>query len=330
MAGATRRGLPFLDALFSNNFVIFAFLLSYEHPQYYRSFHLFLGLVILFPLSLDPMRSLPRERLSLLPLTSWDRIRLRLGSLFLSPVLWVAAGLLLFLGPRTLSKLWLVLAVPVLANGCALFLDTLRPGGVHRGRGLGMLSGRLGLLIKKNLREIFCLLDTYLAMSISVLGTLAIAWKPDPKHDLAAPVTFMVVLAVSTSAQQLFALDREAAARYRLLPLRGWEILLAKNIAFLVVLLPLVLFLTPLSGLVAGLCVLAIGNLASTAKAGPQLPWRLVRGASLAYSGGQVLLMALGFTACSELGPWALLPALFLWGGGLVLGGRWFEKRHLG
>jgi hypothetical protein len=325
LARATRRGLPSVGALFSNNFILFVFLLTYEHPQAFRSFHLALGLLILLPLSLDPLRNLPRERLGLLPLTAWDRFRLRLGSLALSPALWAVAAILILGGRRWTGLIWLVLLFPVATNALALLADRLRPGGIPRWRGPGLLPGRLGILVQKNLRELLHLLDTYLALLLAGVALFTLGIRGTRPPGLAASVTFMVVLALSTSAQQLFALDREAQGRYRLLPLRGWEVLLAKNLAWLLVLAPLVLFLDPLNGLATGWAVLSAGNLASAAKPGPQAAWRLVRGASLGYTAAQVLLMAAACAACSALGIWALVPAGLLWAGSLLLGGRWFE-----
>jgi hypothetical protein len=327
LARSTRRGLPSAGALLSNNFILFVFLLTYEHPQAFRSFHLALGLLVLFPLSLDPMRSLPRERLALLPLTAWDRLRLRLGSLVLSPVLWVAGAILVLGGRRWAGLLWLALLIPVAANALALLGDRLRPGGIPRWRGIGLLPGRLGILVQKNLRELLHLLDTYLALLLAGVALFTLGLRGPRPPGLGASVTFMVVLALSTSAQQLFALDREAAGRYRLLPLRGWEVLLAKNLAWLLVLAPLIVLLDPLNGLATGWAVLSAGNLASIAKPGPQAPWRLVRGASLGYTAAQVLLMAAACAACSALGGWALVPAGLVWAGSLALGGRWFEGR---
>ena len=59
-------------------------------------------------------------------------------------------------------------------------------------------------------------------------------------------IGLLVALALSPYAQSLFGLDLESGVtRYRLLPLRGWEVLTAKDIAFLGLLFVLLLPLNP-------------------------------------------------------------------------------------
>ncbi len=74
-------------------------------------------------------------------------------------------------------------------------------------------------------------------------------------------MSLVIMLALSSYAQCLFGLDGPGGlTRYRLLPLRSWQILLAKDAAFLIVALALTLPLNPLAGLAAALTVLAIGH----------------------------------------------------------------------
>jgi hypothetical protein len=93
----------------------------------------------------------------------------------------------------------------------------------------------------------------------------------------------LVALALSTYAQGLFSLDGAVGmTRYRLLPLRGWQILLAKDAAYLGILLILVLPLSPLPGLTFGLAALGIGHFPSVLLRLPHRRWR--------FTGGRVLL----------------------------------------
>ena len=49
-------------------------------------------------------------------------------------------------------------------------------------------------------------------------------------------MALVVALALSTHTQVLLGIDGHGAERYSLMPLRGWRILLAKDLAFLAIL----------------------------------------------------------------------------------------------
>jgi hypothetical protein len=106
----------------------------------------------------------------------------------------------------------------------------------------------------------------------------------------------LVALALSTYAQGLFSLDGAVGmTRYRLLPLRGWQILLAKDAAYLGILLILVLPLSPLPGLTFGLAALGIGHFPSVLLRLPQRRWRFTGGRVL-FGAAQILIgFALGY-----------------------------------
>jgi hypothetical protein len=133
----------------------------------------------------------------------------------------------------------------------------------------------------------------------------------------------LVVLALSTCGQRLFALDwMHGATRYRLMPLRGWRILLAKDIAYLVIAVPLVVPLAAWAGLAAVFAVLAVGHQPSVMEPVQQARWRFVTGASFTHSLVQTTIMfgagALTFRtsilvlpACIAL--WLVSLAVFGW-----------------
>jgi hypothetical protein len=91
-------------------------------------------------------------------------------------------------------------------------------------------------------------------------------------------LSMVVVVALSTSAQALMALDGTGAQRYQLLPLRGWQILLAKDLAFLVVLLILIAPLEVPASLTAGLAALAIGHSRAGMPTVTEKRWRFTSG----------------------------------------------------
>ncbi len=92
-------------------------------------------------------------------------------------------------------------------------------------------------------------------------------------------LALVVVIALSTYAQSLFGLDLPSGlVRYRVMPLRGYEILLAKDIAFLLVAAILVAPLAPLAGFAGALVAVAVGHHASVLRPLPQMRWRFTGG----------------------------------------------------
>ena len=135
-------------------------------------------------------------------------------------------------------------------------------------------------------------LDVYVALVVSVAG---LACRLAGRHvdPEAFPIlALIVVLALSTYAQCLFGLDRDSGwTRYRMWPLRGWYILLAKGLAFLLVAVVLVAPLDPLAGSAAALAALAVGHQASVLTPVPQHRWRFTGGTL--FPNGLVQVMAM-------------------------------------
>ncbi|MGO4884372.1 MAG: hypothetical protein ACLP59_26660 [Bryobacteraceae bacterium] len=255
-----------------------------------------LGLLLLFPLSSDPLGKIPPARLALWPLSARQRLALRVSSLAFSPVVWIGALILVK------TKRWgLALAFCGLAAAMqgALALGRFM---VKRDRHWDLLRlvprvpGRLGGMYRKNLRETLSLLDPYAAALLSLGGGLyrMLAAHPDPAA--ASIMALLVALAMSTCAQSLFGLDFDSGmTRYSLLPVRGWEILLAKGAAFLTILFVLLLPLDPWPGITFGFAALAVGHHTSVLEDLPQRPWRFA-GGNLPFGAVQVAIaMTLGF-----------------------------------
>ncbi|MDP9169063.1 MAG: hypothetical protein M3N54_00480, partial [Acidobacteriota bacterium] len=90
LATIGKRERKTFGSIASNNF----FLMSVLLLQRAGTFVYLLGvLVVLFPLSADPLRKIPPERLALWPLGKRDRRVLRLLSPWLNPVTWLLAVL---------------------------------------------------------------------------------------------------------------------------------------------------------------------------------------------------------------------------------------------
>jgi hypothetical protein len=247
---------------------------------------------LLFPLSSDPLAKIPPLRLASWPLTRSHRAMLRLTSLAMSPIFWVAL-VLFFRAAASLALAFLALSF---AMQGALALLRRSPGA--RGTQIALppaLSGKLGPLIAAAGRQLLSILDTYVALLIAIGGCIYhFAYAlPDPA---AYPIlSLLIALALSTYAQCLFTLDSPSSAtRYGLLPLSSREILLAKDAAYLGVTLLLTLPLSPIAGISFGLVSLAIGRIPLRVFHSAQSRWR--------FMGGRFIFGVLQVTLGSALG----------------------------
>src|SRR5581483_4636549 len=146
------------------------------------------------------------------------------------------------------------------------------------------IAGKLGGLIRNNLRQMIQVLDFYVALILSAGACLYRAFAKDPSPDAFPILAVMIALVMSTYAQVLFGLDRTSSAstRYRLFPVPGWQVLLSKDVAYLGVVTILVAPVDLLPGLSFALFALAVGHHASVLEKIPLRRWR--------FSGGRAFL----------------------------------------
>jgi hypothetical protein len=281
----TGRDLMTLWSIKVNNFFLFVMLLvggnlqSGLEPKSAEPLLLLLGMLVLLPASSDPMAKIPQSRLGLWPLRATQRVLLRLTSLLLSPVFWLAVVLLGKTARISVALGFVALAVAIQfvlagASGLARVAPVWNPL-----RHVPQLPGRMGGLLRNNLREMFVLLDFYVAAALSVGGLCYVYLSKSPDGNAAQVISILIALALSTFTQSLFGFELgQGMTRYRLLPLRGWENLLAKDLAFLVVLVGLVGALSVGSGLAAGLVALALGHHSSIHQRIVLKKWRFAGG----------------------------------------------------
>ena len=304
-----RRDFGTFFALKVNNFFLFVLLLAYGNviwgmaPRSAYPFLLVFGFLLLFPMSSDPLAKVPAIRFGLWPLTGKQRALLRLATLALSPVLWIAVFLLFRTSP-SLAAVFLALAAAAQFAPAAL-----RPirGAISFAPRL-RFPGKLGPLIASAVRQMFTVLDTYLALLIALGGWCYrfLAHAPDPA---AFPIfSILVALALSTYAQCLFGLESGSAmTRYRLLPLREYEVLFAKDAAFLGLLGVLTFPLSFVCSLTFGLTALSIGHFPATRFRSSQYRWRFT-GGRIAFGAAQIILgAAFGLGVSSHIA-YALVP----------------------
>jgi len=301
---AVGRDLGTFGSLKLNNFFLFIALLIWGalesgiEPRSAEPLLLLLAAVLLFPLSADPLQKIPRERLGSWPIGARQRIALRLASLGLSPVLWMLGAILLVKHVRpALGFAFLFTTVGV--QGIALLgrQAAAHSPGSRLLRIVPGFPGRLGGLVRKNLREMLSVLDVYIAALIAIGGAGYRLLAPHPDPDAFPILALVVALALSTYGQCLFGLDLRSSAimRYRMLPLAGWEILLAKDLAYLGVLGVLVLPLAPGPGITFGLAALAIGHFPSVLLPSAQQRWRFTGSRLLPGVVQALVSLGLGF-----------------------------------
>jgi hypothetical protein len=181
----------------------------------------------------------------------------------------------------------------------------------------------LNHLIRKNLRETLSTLDFW---SGAIASAFSIAFRATgllPPEAL-LPMTILVMLAISTHAQTLFGLDGDGGmARYRLLPVPGWQILAAKDVPFLLASMVMTLPLAPAAGLGAALTALATGHHTSVTHRGKQVRWRFSSGVSFVMGVVQVVGMSSAAAAVHAI-PLLVLPCA-----GVYACSTWWSGRSL-
>jgi hypothetical protein len=317
---ASWREVRSFGSIGGQNLFLFALFVAFQQLESAAFFALLLVAVLLFPLATNPLENVPAERRMTWPLLPWEWGVVRAASLLLSPFVWVAAFFLVRSGWR--------MGAQVCLCGLALYLLKLLFRQMRLGWRVRLpaLPGAIGSLMRIQWRGMLHTLDPYVAFVLMAATTLyRIFGKP---LDPAAPriIALVVALAISTQGQVLFGIDGAGAQRYRQLPLRGWRILLAKDLAFLVLLALLVAPLDFVSGMFGGLAALVIGHHRSVLNPAPQRRWRFTSGA-LAMDGilQTMALFAVG-NVVREEGFWLMAACIAAWAASVVWYGRAWDR----
>jgi hypothetical protein len=306
-----RRDAKSLGSFSTNNFFVVGIAaLFLGDPGAFVSLNVVMAVVLFFPLSTDPLRKIPPSRLALWPLTDRQKQMLRVLSPWLNPITWLLAGL----------ALWKSIGISVWVMVAGLFVLAFVVPAIPRGQRKGLLRwlpnipGRLNQLLRKDIREEFSTLDFYSALLWSVPAALLRFTGRLPAAAF-MPITVIILLALSTNALSLFGLDgRGGMTRYRLLPLPGWQILAAKDAAFLAIVLVLTAPLAPLAGLGGALVALAIGHYDSVTRWHNEVRWRFSTSASLQGSIVQILAMIAAGASVVNFSRFMLVPCIAAYG----------------
>lgn len=312
-----------------NNFFLFAIVLL-QQPQSAVFLWSVAGLVLFFPLSSDPLKKIPEDRLALFPLTQMEHVALRIASIFLSPAVWLVMGILLLGGWKYRMLSLELLGLMIVANGLAFWMERwmIRLPALRERLMLPEFPTRLGGLVRKNIREMLHVLDPYAGLAMMATGAFYRFVRPNPEPDGVFGITMLTVLAVSTYGQQLFALDwHRGLARYRLMPVAGWEMLLAKDVAFLMIMVPLIAPLAVVPGVAAAFAVLASGHPVSIVAAKAQARWRFIAGGSFAATLMQTIAMFGAGSLTYRGSTWVLAVCAMIWVVSLFGTGWYYDRR---
>ena len=273
-------------------------------------------IVLFLPSSSDPMTTIPRERLELWPLTASERYGLRLLSPLLNPLTWVMLAAMIWKGIT-----WGLRAFVGGLFLCGFIGSSFRMPSVWIPE---IPAGILTQILRKDLRQFLTALDLYCALLITVpafylrlTGQLAFSAR--------IPLTGLLIIIMSTMALTLFGLDGESGmTRYRLYPLSGWQVLVAKAIAYLLLMVLVTLPLSPAGGLAGGLMALTVGQFVSVKQVIEQSRWRFRASSPFGHSLAQMFLALLGFSAVTQVGVWCLGPCVAMYAVSLWFCGRRF------
>jgi len=319
LATAFWRDQKSLGSVATNNFFLFTLFFLRQAAGFPM---LLLGVVLLLPLSADPLRRVPRDRLALWPLTSRERLLLRIASPWLNPLTWLMAALSVWAGQWVISPgLWALFGVFFIAGFLLPAIPSAAPLKVLS-RILPALPGTFGPLIRKNLREILSTLDFYTALALSLSSLAFRLLHPGVPPEVRMACSMLIVLALSSFAQCLFGLEGDGLTRYRLMPVRGWQVLASKGAAFLLVVAVLTVPQSPVAGLSAGMIALAVGHYPSVTMPRLQHRWRFTSGAALGNGLIQVAAMTMAAAAAFRITPLVLIPCAAVYAGSTWWYGR--------
>lgn len=308
---ATKRDQKSVLSVGSNSFFMASLVVMQDAGLF---IFLLVVLVVIIPLSASPAQKIPISRMCSWPLSRAEVWILRMASPWVNPITWLLALLLIAVEAEKITNgIWLFIAMIVSGGFVVSSLSKKVEHAVFRH--MPPFPGVLNQLIRKDLRQILSVLDVYLAGLLSGITAFVRLTGIDLSLHGSMILTILVVLALSSYTLSLFGPDVPSGlSRYGLLPVRGWQPLLSKDLSVLLVSLPLLAPLQTVPGLGATFVALAIGHRTSVRVARMQSRWRFSRGARFLPVG---LAQTIGIASAGALvffhGPLLLVPCIAIW-----------------
>lgn len=319
---AARRNQKTIASFAGNNLYYAAIALLFMlDPVGAGALLMIMGAIVILPLCSDPLRSVPKSRMTLWPLSGWNRRMLRLMSPWLNPMTWAVVALGVW---KKETRGLAALAAGAVATG---FIGPSLVPVTHRALVLPRFPTVLNQAIRKDIRQIVSTLDFWCA---ALIAGLAVVWRIAGTLPAAAhfPLTTVSMMALSTCALTLFGPDAGAGIRrYRLLPMSGWQMLLAKDVAYLAVAVVLSLPLSVRGAMGAAMVALAMGHASSVRFPGMQVRWRFRIGPSFAAGITQIIAMLMMASAVVYFSQWVLVGCVAVLGASVWRFGREIDAK---
>lgn len=322
---SAQRAFGRFGSVIHNNLFLVILLLMAEEPLDRPSstaiFYLLIGVLAALPLAGDMARRIPEARMALWPLTAAQRAAVFAVNLLLNPMLPLALIFAMLSRHRTVGAgLFIVgICAPIVLGAFRLWKSPPRLM-----RLVPACPGRLGGLVQNRLRELLQTLDLWFAALLSFGGCLYRILTPRPDPMATVVIGGLIVVLLSTAAQAASAFDAEAAiARRLLLPLTGRDVLLARDLAWLV---PLFLLTAPYGlhrTLAAAFLVLAAGHRTVLTPPAAQTRWQFAAGQLFPTGAIQIVGVMAATGTVQQYGPLVTLACAAIWWGSL----EWFGRR---
>jgi len=247
---------------------------------------LLLGLCLmwLFVLGEDLNVSLSSDRLRRFPLDARSLLTLTLMSRFLSPLAWLATIVTLVgLSPLLSARhplLGILSALFVLALTIGVGMVVSQTFGrwrwgrqARRATSIARLPGRLGPLVHKEQRAVSSVLDLWMVLLLSLPAAALSFYASFSSTSRQAMLVIVCALNANVTLNCL-GLDRPAGlTRYLILPMRGQDLFLAKNVAVTVVVVVQLMFLLAIGAWQSGVIQLGADVLVAFVLVLSHLAW---------------------------------------------------------
>jgi hypothetical protein len=321
----------FSSAGLNNLFLCVAFLASGSHSPrtaFWSAFPFLIILLVplLFAVSADALKRLPPARWKLWPLDRTGIALLRILNIAMNPAAWVGAVVLLAWAGAAPCVAFILLAVAIQLVVALGSYGLRGHSSMQILRYVPRFPTSVGGILQVSVRQLGTTMDFYTALILCISGALYRFLSRAPDASAFPIVSLLIALTLSTYAQRSFGLDgRSGITRYRLLPIQGWRILLAKDAAFLGVTTLLVLPFSLRVGVTCSLVCIAIGRWPSIHQSVVQRRWRFT-GGDIRFGVVQVIGGGMLGINSSSTSLWFLAAALVLYVASLIAGDRWWQR----